>query len=116
MTLRYIKLTPVFDIWQKVQSVETDAKNMKDSFTELKDHFSQFVGSFSTWAKDREGDTNETIKRIYDNIARIDASLNDINISMTVISATLAATLPITGILALLFPPAAPFIIVCWIM
>lgn len=85
---------------------------MTEGFTRLKDNFSQFVGSFSTWARDREGNVNETIKKIYEDIARIDASLNSINISMTAISATLAATLPITGILALLFPPAAPFIIV----
>ncbi|KAI0774066.1 hypothetical protein C8Q74DRAFT_806615 [Fomes fomentarius] len=84
---------------------------MEDRFTGLTDEFSDFVGTFKTWAKAREEADQQKIKDIYKDIEDIDKQIHDIETAMTAIEAALAATLPLTGILALLFPPAAPWII-----
>ncbi|KIJ91235.1 hypothetical protein K443DRAFT_14562 [Laccaria amethystina LaAM-08-1] len=94
----------------KSESIKTDAGNMQKQFDGLKDRFSKFVGSFSDWSKLREEADQEEIKNLYDEIKKLDEKIKDIDTAMKVLAAALAATLPITGILAICFPPAAPFI------
>ena len=85
---------------------------MENKFTALTDTFTDFVSSFKTWAVKREEDDEQKIKDLYEEIKELDKKINDINIAMIAIGTGLAATLPVTGILAWLFPPAAPFIMV----
>jgi hypothetical protein len=99
---------------QKANSIKDDAGNMEKRFVELKDQFSKFVGSFSTWAKSREEADTQEIKDIYTHIAELDVHIANINTAMLILAGALAVTLPITGVLALCFAPVAPFIIVCY--
>ena len=85
---------------------------MNARFKTLKDEFATFVGSFSTWAKAREEADQEKIKQLYKDIADIDDKINAMDAAMAVIGAGLGATLGVVGLLATLFPPAAPWIVV----
>lgn len=85
---------------------------MDGRFTGLIDEFTKFVGGFKEWAKKREEADQAKIKKLLEEIATITKSITDIDTAMKIIGGTLALTLPITGILAALFPPAAPWIIV----
>ncbi|KAI0774070.1 hypothetical protein C8Q74DRAFT_806184 [Fomes fomentarius] len=94
----------------KGEAIKNDAKDMGDKFTGLIDTFTAFVSSFKTWAVQREEADGEKIKEIFKDIEEIDKKIHDIDVAMIAIGAALAATLPATGILAALFPPAAPWI------
>ena len=87
---------------------------MDARFGFLKSEFAKFVGSFSTWAKAREEADQEKIKELYKDIADIDKQINAIDAAIAAIGAALGATLSVVGILASLFPPAAPWIVVCF--
>ncbi|TFY60838.1 hypothetical protein EVJ58_g4896 [Rhodofomes roseus] len=95
---------------KKSEGIHKDAKAMEDRFTKLTDRFSVFVGSFSTWAKAREEADQEKIKQLLKEIGDIDEQLSKIQTAIYAISAALAVTLPVTGILAVVFLPAAPWI------
>lgn len=83
---------------------------MEEAFNGLKDEFSGFVGTFSTWAKKRESDDNEKIQQLYKDITELDKQISALDTAIAILGGTLAATLPVTGILAVLFPPLAPII------
>lgn len=85
---------------------------MSGRFKDLKEEFGKFVGSFSTWAKAREEADQAKIKQLYKDIAELDEKINAMDAAMAVIGAALGATLSVVGILATLFPPAAPWIVV----
>ena len=85
---------------------------MDGRFTHLVDEFTDFVGSFKEWAKAREEADQAKIKKLLEEIAEITKKIGDIDTAMKVIGGALALTLPITGILAVCFLPAAPWIIV----
>ncbi|KAH9838007.1 uncharacterized protein C8Q71DRAFT_572436 [Rhodofomes roseus] len=89
---------------------KTAAEGILVKFGDLKEEFAKFVGSFSTWAKEREEADQEKIKQLYKEITDIDDSLDAIESAMRVIGSSLVVTLPTTTMLALLFPPAAPWI------
>lgn len=85
---------------------------MDTQFKDLKDAFAEFTGSFSTWAKDKEAEDEQSIKDLYADIARLDKLIGEIDAAILAVASNLAATLPVTAILVAFFPPAAPFIIV----
>lgn len=85
---------------------------MNGRFTTLVDEFTKFVGSFKDWAKKREEADEEKITELQKEIATITESIGKIDTAMKIIGATLALTLPVTGVLAVCFPFALPWIIV----
>lgn len=86
---------------------------MEGRFTGITDDFTAFVGTFKTWAIAREEADEQKIKDLFEEIAELDKKIQDITIALIAIGSGLALTLPITGILALLFLPALPWILVC---
>lgn len=89
---------------------------MEAAFNGLKDEFAAFVGTFSTWAKEREDEDNEKIKGIQKEIVELQKQIDALDAAIAALGALLGATLPITGILAALFPPLAPIIMVCTVV
>ncbi|KAJ7448491.1 hypothetical protein FB451DRAFT_1288651, partial [Mycena latifolia] len=86
----YIKMA-VDPALSEGNNIESKAETMRKRFEDLKEEFRKFTESFS-------------------NTQGIEGQLKAINIALTTIGATLALTLPITGILSAFFPPAAPII------
>ncbi|KZT66205.1 hypothetical protein DAEQUDRAFT_768233 [Daedalea quercina L-15889] len=95
----------------KGDDIKSKAGTMDGRFTDLIDEFTDFVGSFKDWAKTREEADQKKIKQLLKEIGEITETIGKIDTAMKVIAGALALTLPITGILAVCFPPAAPFII-----
>ncbi|KAJ7433793.1 hypothetical protein FB451DRAFT_1313101 [Mycena latifolia] len=98
----YIKMA-VDPALSEGNNIESKAETMRKRFEDLKEEFRKFTESFSKWAKPREDADGKRL-------AEIAKALRAVNIALTTIGATLALTLPITGILSALFPPAAPII------
>lgn len=72
----------------------------------------QFVASFKGWATTKEGQEREEIKSLNEQISNLGdriASLTKAQLAMGIVA---AASLPVAGIAAACFPPAAPFILV----
>ncbi|KAJ7645302.1 hypothetical protein B0H17DRAFT_1216088 [Mycena rosella] len=84
---------------------------LNTDFADLKKGFATFTGQLVTWAKNREGVDPATIATLRSDIEALDKQIGDLDVAIAAVSASLAATLPVTGLLALAFPLAAPFII-----
>ena len=85
---------------------------MHDRFISLKDDFSVFVGSFGTWAKEREDEDNERIEQLRKDIIELQAELERLDTALKALLVSLAATLPLTGIIAVFSGPFAPLVMV----
>jgi hypothetical protein len=85
---------------------------MKERFDHLKDEFARFVGTFGTWATEKEKENDNNITRLYGEIADLQKELEKLDIALKTLLATLAVTLPATGILSIIFAPIAPIIMV----
>ncbi|KZT66204.1 hypothetical protein DAEQUDRAFT_730553 [Daedalea quercina L-15889] len=103
--------TKINEFITKSDEIKGSAERMQKRFKDLKDEFTKFVGSFSTWAKAREEADEKKIKELYKDISDIDDKINAMDAAMAVIGAGLGVTLGVTGLLATLFPPAAPWIV-----
>ena len=85
---------------------------MQTRFTNLKDDFSKFVGTFGTWAKDKEAQNDERVVKLQNDIIDIQAQLAKLDSALKILLAGLAATLPMTGIIAIFSGPFAPLVMV----
>jgi hypothetical protein len=79
---------------------------MTTQFAGLKKRFAALVASFSDWAKAHEEKTEEKIKTLQSELAALEDKLSDID------TATLGATLGITGVIAGFSGPFAPIVMV----
>ncbi|KAJ7690383.1 hypothetical protein B0H17DRAFT_1289989 [Mycena rosella] len=84
---------------------------LNTDFANLKKAFETFTGTLIKWAKDREGVDAAKIATLRTDIQALDKQIGDLDVAIAAVSAALAATLPVTGLLALAFPVAAPFIV-----
>ena len=85
---------------------------MHSRFAKLKDDFAKFVGTFGTWAKDKEVEDNKIIAQLQKDIVDLQDTLAKIDTALNVLYMTLGATLPLTGIIALISGPFAPLVLV----
>jgi hypothetical protein len=85
---------------------------MKKKLEKLKVDFASFVGTFSSWSADKEKQDQEDIKKLQEEVKKLHEELDSVNDAILGVGIALAATLPLTGILAICFAPAAPFILV----
>ncbi|PWY69096.1 hypothetical protein BO70DRAFT_382634 [Aspergillus heteromorphus CBS 117.55] len=93
-------------------SSERDVIAIEGRFNDLSTSFAKFVGTFSDWAKDREGQITEQIRVVQHELDELNKTLSALNASMTAFKAVCGATWPFTKALAKLMPKFAPFIMI----
>lgn len=82
-------------------------------FTSINNNMIRFVASFAGWAKTKEAAERAEVERINGQLVELGnkiGKLKTAQIATGVVAA--AAALPVAGIAAACFPPAAPFILV----
>ncbi|PYI02847.1 hypothetical protein BO78DRAFT_324209 [Aspergillus sclerotiicarbonarius CBS 121057] len=66
----------------RVAGFEESATGIKNRFFTLKDEFAAFVATFSTWAKDREGEITGQIQALQQELDSLHKRLNSLTISL----------------------------------
>lgn len=87
---------------------------MERSFSNLKIDFAVFTGSFSGWAFDKEGADTKELEQARKDLEKLRNELSELQIALFAVGGVAAASLPVTGILALISGPFAAFVIVSY--
>ncbi|KAH8112481.1 hypothetical protein DFH11DRAFT_1545834 [Phellopilus nigrolimitatus] len=85
---------------------------LERSFSDLKFDFATFTGSFGGWAFDKEGADTKELEQARKDLETLRKELSELKIALFAVGGAAAASLPVTGILALLSGPFAPFVII----
>ncbi|RGP80996.1 hypothetical protein FLONG3_784 [Fusarium longipes] len=100
------------DYIQDAEKIGVQANGVVVTFTAINKSMIDFVASFKGWATTKEQDERDDIKSLNDQISDLGdriASLTKAQLAMGIVA---AASLPVAGIAAACFPPAAPFILI----
>ncbi|ORY09357.1 hypothetical protein BCR34DRAFT_615842 [Clohesyomyces aquaticus] len=96
---------------QQAEEIKGKSEAMEKGFHDLKDGFAVFTGSFQNWAADKKAQDEERLKNVMNEINRLNDKIRDITISLYTFGAIAAFSLPVTGVIAAMSGPAAPFVI-----
>ncbi|KAH8112479.1 hypothetical protein DFH11DRAFT_1728648 [Phellopilus nigrolimitatus] len=88
------------------------AAAMEKSLNNLKSDFAVFIGSFSGWASDKEGADTKELEQARKDLDELRNELSKLRVALFAVGGVAAASLPVTGILALLSGPFAPIVII----
>ncbi|PYH92382.1 hypothetical protein BO71DRAFT_442457 [Aspergillus ellipticus CBS 707.79] len=97
---------------QNSASSGENATAIQGRFTDLSTSFERFVGTFSDWAKDKEGEITEQIKVVSQELDDLNKTLSALNASLAVFENIAEYSLPVTGGLSVLMPQFAPFFLI----
>ncbi|PLB48703.1 hypothetical protein P170DRAFT_359049 [Aspergillus steynii IBT 23096] len=104
------RIKQIGDYIEKTQKFEDDSTSIKNRFDSLTSDFTKFVGTFGTWAKDKEGELNDQIKELNKEIAELNAKLVKLQKSLMVLGIAAGVGLPALAVAAALSGPFAPFV------
>ena len=85
---------------------------MRSRFTELKDEFAKFVGTFGSWARGKEVQNDERVSELQTDIGKLQSKLEELDTVLKDVLQLLAATIPAAGIIAMYAGPFAPLVMV----
>lgn len=78
----------------------------------MTEDFAAFVASFSTWAKDKEGEITEQIRLVEQELDALHQKLYRLEGSLRAFEIVFGASIPATGTFVKMFPALAPWIVV----
>lgn len=88
------------------------AEDIQEQFSAVKNNFSSFVDTYSTWAEGKEGELTQQIEDLEQEIRSLTQELNSIETAQKVMVALAGAAIPIANALGTLFEPVKPLILV----
>lgn len=86
---------------------------MNGRFHTFQGTFIVFVGSFSQWAVEQEGDMDEQIQNIAKKLLELAEKIIEIDVVLQIVSLTMSVTIPVVGVLVASSSSAVPVILVC---
>ncbi|PYH82393.1 hypothetical protein BO82DRAFT_353657 [Aspergillus uvarum CBS 121591] len=96
---------------ERTTSFQSDAQKIADGFRSVTDDFAAFVGSFSTWAKDKEGEITEQIRLVEQELDALHKMLYRLESSLRAFEIVFGASIPATGTFVKMFPALTPWIV-----
>ncbi|RAH48744.1 uncharacterized protein BO95DRAFT_490188 [Aspergillus brunneoviolaceus CBS 621.78] len=90
---------------------QSDAQRITDGFRTVTEDFAAFVASFSTWAKDKEGEITEQIRLVEQELDALHQKLYQLESSLRAFEIVFGASIPATGTFVKMFPALAPWIL-----
>lgn len=97
---------------QKAKKFEDSSSAIKTRFETLVRDFTTFVGTFGTWAKGKEGELTDKIKKLNEEIQGLQAKLEKLQKSLVILGISVGVGLPVLAVAAALSGPFAPFVAV----
>lgn len=94
-----------------MEKAQKDAREVEDRFDELRISFTSFVAKFTTWAEEREGQLNEQIKQVLEELEDLNEQLQSHVNGLLLTAGVMGVSTVVFG-LAFAFGPIGFFIAV----
>ncbi|OAA39759.1 hypothetical protein NOR_06179 [Metarhizium rileyi] len=85
--------------------LQTESSRVQSEIAQVKTSLSEFIVVFTAWAKDKEGELSEAIRRIKADLLQLENRLADRETKLQAVTHFTQGLAPITSALALAFPP-----------
>ncbi|TWU75368.1 hypothetical protein ED733_000329 [Metarhizium rileyi] len=85
--------------------LQTESSRVQSEIAQVKTSLSDFIVVFTAWAKDKEGELSEAIRRIKADLLQLENRLADRETKLQAVTHFTQGLAPITSALALAFPP-----------
>ncbi|PYH71325.1 uncharacterized protein BO88DRAFT_451997 [Aspergillus vadensis CBS 113365] len=95
-----------------INKLGATAEDIQEQFSAVKNNFSSFVDTYSTWAEGKEGELTQQIADLEQEIRSLTQELNSLETAEKAMVALAGAALPIAGALGEIFQPVKPLILI----
>ncbi|KAH8106624.1 hypothetical protein DFH11DRAFT_1232198 [Phellopilus nigrolimitatus] len=102
-------------ITQFINEADTFSKDtgaIDDSFDNIKNDFTAFIGSFGDWASDKEGADTKELEQLRRDLKKMNTEISDLRSNLTVFSGIATAALPVVQAMLSITGPLVPFVII----
>ncbi|RPB19141.1 hypothetical protein L211DRAFT_853482 [Terfezia boudieri ATCC MYA-4762] len=106
------RIRRIDDFILKSESISEAAQGFAQTFNDIKSKLTDFTGSFSGWAKDKEQQDSNKLTMARGELAELNNKLSELQTAFIATASVAVASLPVTGILVILAGLFAPFVII----